>query len=94
MKLTAPSTGFLAPKTVALRAQCRRAVGRSALMVQAKTIWQLAPQSGDNAKNFETLTLNDEINTSKSFVSVGDQRHPDAERVWSLTSGSFCAGAA
>lgn len=61
-------------------------------MIQAKTIWQLSPQTG--AKNLEFIELNDEINTKKSYVSVGDKQHADAERVWSLLPASFCAGAA
>lgn len=79
MSAVAPSTKFLAPRPVALRAQCRRPAGRSALMIQAKTIWQLSPQTG--AKNLEFIELNDEINTKKSYVSVGDKQHADAERV-------------
>lgn len=33
----------------------------------------------------EALTLTDEISNQKSFVSVGDKKHQDAEQVLTLT---------
>jgi hypothetical protein len=56
-------------------------VSRSRLVIKAETIWQLAPQSGSASKNLEYLTLNESIGTKKSFVSVGDKKHQDAEQV-------------
>lgn len=82
MKSVAPSTRFLSPRPVALTARSSRGpVGRSQLVIEAKTVWQLAPKSG---KTLEALTLTDDINTQKSFVSVGDKKHQDAEQVLAL----------
>lgn len=47
-------------------------------MIEAKTVWQLAPQGG---KTMEEINLTDAINTQKSFTSVGDKEHQDAEQV-------------
>jgi hypothetical protein len=84
MKSVAPSTRFLSPRPVALSARSSRGpVGRSLLVIEAKTVWQLAPKSGKNM--MEALTLTDEISNQKSFVSVGDKKHQDAEQVLTLT---------
>jgi hypothetical protein len=88
MKSFAPSTRFLSPRPVALTARSgRSAVGRSQLLIRAETIWQLAPKSGKQVA--EPLTLTDIIGTQKSFVSVGDQKHQDAEQVFSDEKGVY-----
>jgi hypothetical protein len=80
MKTVAPSTRLLSPRPVAIRARASRATfGRSRLVIEAKTVWQL--EAGGANKNKETVTLNDKINESKSLVSVSDNKHSDAERV-------------
>ena len=80
MKTVAPSTKLLSPRPLSIRARTSRATyGRSRLVIEAKTVWQL--EAGGANKNKETVTLNDEINQEKSFVSVGDKAHSDAERV-------------
>ena len=80
MKTIAPSTKLLSPRPLSIRARTSRATfGRSRLVIEAKTVWQL--EAGGANKNKETVTLNDEINQEKSFVSVGDKAHSDAERV-------------
>ena len=80
MKTVAPSTRLLSPRPLSIRARTSRATfGRSRLVIEAKTVWQL--EAGGANKNKETVTLNDEINQEKSFVSVGDKAHSDAERV-------------
>ena len=80
MKTVAPSTRLLSPRPVAIRARASRATfGRSRLVIEAKTVWQL--EAGGANKNKETVTLNDKINESKSLVSVGDNKHSGAEKV-------------
>ncbi|EIE22592.1 hypothetical protein COCSUDRAFT_63737 [Coccomyxa subellipsoidea C-169] len=87
MKSVAPSTRFLSPRPVALTARSSRGlVGRSQLVIEAKTVWQLAPKSG---KTLEALNLTDDINTQKSFVSVGDKKHQDAEQIFSDEQGVY-----
>ena len=80
MKTVAPSTRLLSPRPLSIRARTSRATfGRTRLVIEAKTVWQL--EAGGANKNKETVTLNDEINQEKSFVSVGDKANSDAERV-------------
>ena len=80
MKTVAPSTRLLSPRPLSIRARTSRATfGRSRLVIEAKTVWQL--EAGGANKNKETVTLNDEINQEKSLVSVGDKANSDAERV-------------
>ncbi|CAK0782993.1 hypothetical protein CVIRNUC_006188 [Coccomyxa viridis] len=88
MKTVAPSTKLLSPRPLSIRARTSRATfGRSRLVIEAKTIWQL--EAGGANKNKETVTLNDEINQEKSFVSVGDKAHSDAERVLAGDEGIY-----
>ena len=80
MKTVAPSTKLLAPRPLSIRARTSRATfGRSRLVIEAKTVWEL--EAGGANKNKETVTLNDKINESKSLVSVGDSKHEGAEKV-------------
>ena len=80
MKTVAPSAKLLSPRPLSIRARTSRATfGRSRLVIEAKTVWQL--EAGGANKNNETVTLNDKINQSKSFVSVGDNKTQGAEKV-------------
>ena len=80
MKTVAPSTRLLSPRPLSIRARTSRATfGRSHLVIEAKTVWEL--EAGGANKNKETVTLNDKINESKSLVSVGDSKHEGAEKV-------------
>ncbi len=80
MKTVAPSTKLLAPRPLSIRARTSRATfGRSRLVIEAKTVWEL--EAGGANKNKETVILNDKINESKALVSVGDSKHEGAERV-------------
>ena len=51
-------------RPLSIRARASRATfGRSRLVIEAKTVWQL--EAGGANKNKETVTLNDKINESK-----------------------------
>lgn len=80
MKTVAPSTRLLAPRPVSIRARTSRATfGRSRLVIEAKTVWQL--EAGGANKNQEVFTLNDKMNESKLLVTAGDNKHEGAEKV-------------
>ncbi|CAL5220438.1 g2453 [Coccomyxa viridis] len=88
MKTVAPSTKLLAPRPLSIRARTSRATfGRSRLVIEAKTVWEL--EAGGANKNKETVTLNDKINESKSLVSVGDSKHEGAEKVLEGDAGVY-----
>ena len=77
MKTLAPSTSYISARPAVLSARSGRAAGgRARLVIEAKTVWQLASQGGK-----EEINLTDAINTQKSFTSVGDKKHEDAEQV-------------
>lgn len=79
MKTVAPSTSLISARPIVLSARSARPVGgRARLVIEAKTVWQLAPQGG---KSLEEINLTDAINAQKSFTSVGDKKHQDAEQV-------------
>ena len=80
MKTVAPSARLLSPRPLSIRARTSRPTfGRSRLVIEAKTVWEL--EAGGANKNKESVVLNDKINESKSLVSVGDSKHGDAEKV-------------
>ena len=77
MRTLAPSTSYISARPAVLSARSSRCVGgRARLVIEAKTVWQLAGQGGK-----EEINLTDAINTQKSFTSVGDKKHQDAEQV-------------
>ena len=82
MKTVAPSTSFIRARPIVVAGRSGRLTGgRARLVIEAKTVWQLAPQGG---KTMEEINLTDAINTQKSFTSVGDKAHQDAEQVGCL----------
>jgi hypothetical protein len=84
MKIVAPSTSYISARPVVSASRSSRSAGgRARLVIEAKTVWQLAPQPAGKS---EDINLTDAINTQKSFTSVGDKKHQDAEQVgWPRT---------